>query len=106
VSGLPLAVKVGSLIEKETKLLKIPNLKHQITNKSQISIFNDLNRFGILVIGDVFHIRVVAGHEKNNGSCSSVGLMAIIINRYFDSSTAATLKNGQSDRKRNFKSRF
>jgi len=64
VSALPLAVKVGSLIEKETKLLKIPNLKHQITNKSQISIFNDRNRFGILVIGDVFHIRVVAGHEK------------------------------------------
>jgi len=53
-----------------------------------------------------FILELLLAMKKNNGSCSSVGLMAIIINRYFDSSTAATLKNGQSDRKRNFKSRF
>jgi hypothetical protein len=43
----PLAGKTAGLIEKETEVLKIPNLKHQISNKSQISIFNDRNRFGI-----------------------------------------------------------
>ena len=30
---------------------KISNFKHQITNKSQIPIFNDRNRFGILKLG-------------------------------------------------------
>jgi hypothetical protein len=30
---------------------KISNLKHQITNKSQIPIFNDQNRFEILKLG-------------------------------------------------------
>jgi hypothetical protein len=30
---------------------KISNLKHQITNKSQIPIFNDRNRFGISNFG-------------------------------------------------------
>jgi len=30
---------------------KISNSKHQITNKSQIPIFNDQNRFGILKLG-------------------------------------------------------
>jgi len=48
-----------------------------------------------------FILELLLAMKKNNGSCSSVGLMAIIINRYFDSSTAAALKNGQSDRKRN-----
>jgi len=36
--------KTTGLIKKETKVLKIPNLKQQISNKSQISIFNDQNR--------------------------------------------------------------
>ena len=31
---------------------EIPNFKHQITNKSQISIFNDQNMFEILNFGD------------------------------------------------------
>ncbi|MGD8995573.1 MAG: hypothetical protein PVH34_10185, partial [Syntrophobacterales bacterium] len=30
---------------------EIPNSKHQITNKSQIPILNDQNRFGILKLG-------------------------------------------------------
>ena len=30
---------------------KISNFKHQITNKSQIPILNDQNRFGILKLG-------------------------------------------------------
>ena len=30
---------------------KIPNSKHQITNKSQISIFNDQNMFGVSNLG-------------------------------------------------------
>jgi hypothetical protein len=30
---------------------KITNSKHQITNKSQIPILNDQNRFGILTLG-------------------------------------------------------
>jgi hypothetical protein len=42
-SAPPLARKEASLIEKQTRVLKIPNLKHQILNKSQISIFNDQN---------------------------------------------------------------
>jgi hypothetical protein len=33
-----------------TRVFEIPNPKHQITNKFQIPIFNDQNRFGILVI--------------------------------------------------------
>jgi hypothetical protein len=45
-SAQQLVAEAASLIEKETKL-KISNLKHQISNKSQISIFNDRNRFGI-----------------------------------------------------------
>ncbi len=32
--------------ERGISNLKIPNSKHQITNKSQIPISNDLNRFG------------------------------------------------------------
>jgi hypothetical protein len=37
---------------------KIPNSKHQITNKAQIPILNDQNRFGILNFGhcDLFDI--------------------------------------------------
>jgi hypothetical protein len=37
---------------------KIPNFKHQITNKSQIPISNDQNRFGISNFGhyDLFDI--------------------------------------------------
>ena len=31
---------------------KISNFKHQITNKSQIPILNDQNRFGIWNFGD------------------------------------------------------
>jgi hypothetical protein len=31
------------------RVIKIPSSKHQITNKSQIPISNDQNRFGILV---------------------------------------------------------
>jgi RAB protein geranylgeranyltransferase component A len=31
---------------------KIPNSKHQITNKSQISIFNDQNMFGVSNLPD------------------------------------------------------
>jgi hypothetical protein len=53
--------KTTGLIKKETKVLKIPNLKQQISNKSQISIFNDQNRFGILNFGhcDLFGICVL-----------------------------------------------
>jgi hypothetical protein len=43
----PLTAERAILIEKETEVLEIPNLKHQISNKSQISISNDRNRFGI-----------------------------------------------------------
>jgi len=32
---------------------KIPSFKHQITNKSQISIFNDQNMFGIFSIQEL-----------------------------------------------------
>jgi hypothetical protein len=37
---------------------EVPNFKHQITNKSQIPILNDQNRFGILNFGhcDLFDI--------------------------------------------------
>jgi hypothetical protein len=45
-SAPPPAKKTAGQIEKETKVLKIPNLKHQITNKSQISIFKDQNLAG------------------------------------------------------------
>ena len=40
------------------KNCKISNLKHQITNKSQIPILNDQNMFGILNFGhcDLFDI--------------------------------------------------
>jgi hypothetical protein len=31
--------------------MEIPNYKHQITNKSQIPILNDQNRFGICNFG-------------------------------------------------------
>jgi len=53
--------KTTGLIKKETKVLKIPNLKQQISNKSQISIFNDQNRSGILNFGhcDLFGICVL-----------------------------------------------
>jgi hypothetical protein len=33
---------------------EIPNSKHQITNKSQIPISNDLNKFGILNFGHCY----------------------------------------------------
>jgi enoyl-[acyl-carrier-protein] reductase (NADH) len=38
VSAQPPAKKTACQIEKETKVLKIPNLKHQIANKSQYSM--------------------------------------------------------------------
>ena len=38
VSAQPLAAEAASLIENETRVLKIPNLKHQITNKFQFTI--------------------------------------------------------------------
>jgi len=47
MSAQPPAKKTAGQIEKETKVLKIPNLKHQISNKSQISIINDRKRLGI-----------------------------------------------------------
>jgi hypothetical protein len=49
VSGVSAAAgwQAASLIEKEAKVLKITNLKQQISNKSQFSISNDRNRFGI-----------------------------------------------------------
>jgi hypothetical protein len=47
VSALSLVTEAASLIEKENRVLKIPNLKHQISNKSQISNLNDQNDFGI-----------------------------------------------------------
>ncbi|MGB6928607.1 MAG: hypothetical protein WBH05_05245, partial [Syntrophobacteria bacterium] len=34
-----------------TRVYEIPSTKHQITNKSQIPISNDQNRFGILKLG-------------------------------------------------------
>ena len=45
-------------IVKEIHEYEIPNYKHQITNKSQIPILNDQNRFGILNFGhcDLFEI--------------------------------------------------
>jgi len=42
-SAQPPDNKAASLIKEETKILKIPNLKHQI------SIFNDQNRFGLSI---------------------------------------------------------
>jgi hypothetical protein len=41
---VPQAAEVANMIQNETKVLKIPNIKHQISNKSQISIFNDRSR--------------------------------------------------------------
>ena len=35
-------------------VFKIPNSKHQITNKSQIPIINDKNRFGISNFGHCY----------------------------------------------------
>jgi hypothetical protein len=40
----------GSMLED----CKIPNSKHQITNKSQIPILNDLNRFRAFNFGSAF----------------------------------------------------
>jgi len=39
---------MGAIVERSS-LEKIPNLKHQITNKSQISIFNDQNILCIFI---------------------------------------------------------
>ena len=36
------------------RVYEIPNSKHQITNKSQIPISNDQNRFGILNFGHCY----------------------------------------------------
>jgi len=44
------------LIVISLDLMQKPMHKHQITNKSQIPISNDPNRFGMFVLGD--HVRV------------------------------------------------
>jgi hypothetical protein len=61
VSARPLVAETASLIEKETKVLIIPNLKHQITNKFQISNKIKSQLFGILNFGhcDLFGICVL-----------------------------------------------
>ena len=43
-----------SAIALPVKIYEIPNSKHQITNKSQIPILKDQNRFGILNFGHCY----------------------------------------------------
>ncbi len=46
-SAQPLSAEAASWIEKDTEVLRILNLKHQTSNKSQISISNNRDMLGI-----------------------------------------------------------
>jgi hypothetical protein len=76
VSAPPPAKKTAGLIEKGTKVLKIPNLKHHL----------------ILKLGQI--------NLKFQYSMTETGLEFRSL-AMFHTSAAAGLKNGQSDRKRN-----
>ena len=74
--ALPVKMACGTGV---LKYCKISNSKHQITNKSQIPIFNDQNRFGISNFGDcdleflILHYSSILPHENKTIETPSVG---------------------------------
>jgi hypothetical protein len=53
-TGEQQAEKIEQWSSEVRRTYEIPNSKHQITNKSQIPILNDQNRFGILNFGHCY----------------------------------------------------